>query len=158
LKTHKEHKLLTSASIPLASLPPIVTDNWLVKQPHERQVDALVAVAADRAEYASPNKRRLAAMAGMTEREFLEARRERGAPIRAKKRSSSREAAAAQPAAKFTKGDIRDLLLLIGSDGLSKFAEMIRRLEFAKLAHSAVATKANGAALNSVATNGAVPN
>jgi hypothetical protein len=157
-KMTKEHKLLASASIPAASHLPVITDNWLAKQPPERKVDALVAVAAGQAEFACPNMSHLATMAGMKDNKFREARRERGAPIRAKKRSSSQKAAAVQPASKFTKDDIRDLLRLIGSDGLVKVAETIKRIELAERAHAAVATKANGAALNGAALNGAALN
>jgi hypothetical protein len=69
-----------------ASIPAVVTGGWLAKQTPERQLTALVAVAARQATLGRLNCKHLAAIAGLTAHQFREARKQRGAPIRAKKR------------------------------------------------------------------------
>ena len=76
-----EHNLLTSAS-----LPPIITGGWLAKQTPERQLAALVAIAAGKVKFTHPTHKHLAAVAGLTPHQFREVRKQHGAPIRAKKR------------------------------------------------------------------------
>jgi hypothetical protein len=72
-----------------ASIPAVVTGGWLAKQTPERQLAALVAVAARQATLGRLNHKHLAAVAGLTAHQFREARKQRGAPIRAKKRRIS---------------------------------------------------------------------
>jgi hypothetical protein len=70
----------------IPSIPSHITGGWIAKQPPERQLTALVAAAAHQTTIARHTLKQLAAMAGMSEYQFREVRRQHGAPIRSKKR------------------------------------------------------------------------
>lgn len=128
---------------PQSSAIAVVTGGWLAKQTPERQLTALVAVAADQAAIDRLTLKQLALLAGRSENQFREARRRHGAPIRPKRPSARKTDPARAPA----NVDIIGVLRQLGTNGLLKLAELVERDEIARAA-AAAKTNGNGAALN----------